>query len=101
MCFRLWRRSPLSHLALSILSAERIFLTAWEGEALYTIARASIVRPDRSSGARYVGKGAVCRIREARHSAEEYERLKPNDGQPLDVWRIEVLVANYSGKTLA
>lgn len=43
---------------------------------------------------------ATCRIREARHSAEEYARLKPNDGQPLDVWRIEVLVANYSGKPL-
>ena len=38
MCFRLWRRSALSQLALSVLGAERIFLTAWEGEALYTIA---------------------------------------------------------------
>ena len=44
--------------------------------------------------------GATCRIREARHSAEEYERLKPNDGQPLDVWRVELVVANYSGKAL-
>ena len=44
--------------------------------------------------------GATCRIREERHSAEEYERLKPNDGQPLDVWRVELVVANYSGKAL-
>ena len=43
---------------------------------------------------------AVCRVREERHSAEEYARLKPNDGQPLDVWRIDVLVANFSGKVL-
>ena len=43
---------------------------------------------------------ATCRIREARHTAEEYARLKANDGQPLNVWRIEMLVANYSGKTL-
>ena len=44
--------------------------------------------------------GATCRIREERHSAEEYERLKPNDGQPLNVWRVELVVANYSGKAL-
>ncbi len=43
---------------------------------------------------------AVCRVREARHSAEEYARLKPNDGQALDVWRAELVVANYSGKVL-
>ena len=43
---------------------------------------------------------ATCRIREERHTAEQYEKLKPNDDQPLDVWRIEVLVANYSGKAL-
>ena len=43
---------------------------------------------------------AVCRVREARHSAEEYARLKPNDGQALDVWRVELVVANYSGKVL-
>ena len=43
---------------------------------------------------------ATCRIREARHTAEQYERLKPNDGQPLDVWRVELVIANYSGRTL-
>ena len=54
-----------------------------------------------SATARPIDPGAAtCRIREERHSAEEYERLKPNDGQPLDVWRVELVVANYSGKVL-
>ena len=26
--------------------------------------------------------------------------MKPNHGQPLDVWRVELVVANYSGKVL-
>ncbi len=43
---------------------------------------------------------ATCRIREERHTAEQYEELKPNEGQPLDVWRVELVVANYSGKAL-
>ena len=45
-------------------------------------------------------EAATCRIREERHTAEQYEKLKPNHGQPLDVWRVELVVANYSGKTL-
>ena len=45
-------------------------------------------------------EAAACRIREARHTPEQYEKLKPNDGQPLDVWRVEIVVANYSGKVL-
>lgn len=43
---------------------------------------------------------AVCRIREERHTAEDYATLKPNDGQPLDVWRVDVEVANYSGRLM-
>ncbi len=43
---------------------------------------------------------AICRIREERHTAEQYEKLKPNEGQPLDVWRVELVVANYSGRAL-
>ncbi len=43
---------------------------------------------------------AVCRVREERHTAEQYEKLKPNDGRPLDVWRVELVVANYSGRVL-
>ncbi|MDE2692342.1 MAG: hypothetical protein OXI49_17750 [Acidobacteriota bacterium] len=54
-----------------------------------------------SATARPIEPGAAtCRIREERHSTAEYERLKPNDGQPLDVWRVELVVANYSGRVL-
>lgn len=54
-----------------------------------------------SATARVIDPGAAtCRIRDDRHTAEEYERLKSNDGQPLDVWRVELVVANYSGKVL-
>lgn len=54
-----------------------------------------------SATARSIEPGAAtCRVREERHSTPEYERLKPNDGQPLDVWRVELVVANYSGRVL-
>ena len=43
---------------------------------------------------------AVCRIREERHTSAQYEKLKPNDGRPLDVWRAEFVVASYSGRAL-
>ena len=54
-----------------------------------------------SATARTVEVGAaVCRIREERHSAEEYARLLPNHGQLLHLWRLEMIVANSSGKVL-
>ncbi len=43
---------------------------------------------------------ATCHILEDRHSDEEYERLKANEGQPLHVWRMDLKAANYSGKTI-
>lgn len=43
---------------------------------------------------------ATCRIREDRHTTEQYEKLRHNDGQPMGVWRVELVVANYSGKVL-
>ena len=43
---------------------------------------------------------ATCRIREERHTAEQFEKLKANEGQPLNVWRVDLEVANYSGKAL-
>ena len=45
-------------------------------------------------------EAATCRIREERHTTEQYEKLKPNHGKPLRVWRVELVVANYSGKVL-
>ena len=54
-----------------------------------------------SATARVIDPGAAtCRIREERHTTEQYEKLKPNHGQPLDVWRVELVVGNYSGKVL-
>ncbi len=54
-----------------------------------------------SATVRVIDSGAAtCRIREERHTAEQYEKLKPNNGQPLNVWRVELVVANYSGKVL-
>ena len=43
---------------------------------------------------------ATCRVREERHTTEQYEELKPNEGQPLNVWRVDLEVANYTGKAL-
>ena len=43
---------------------------------------------------------ATCHIREQNHSAEEYERLKVNEGKPLNLWRLEYYVYNGSGKAL-
>ncbi len=54
-----------------------------------------------SATARVIDPGAAtCRIREERHTAEQYEKLQPNHGQPLNVWRVELVAANYSGKAL-
>ena len=43
---------------------------------------------------------ATCHVLEDRHSDEEYERLKANQGQPLHVWRLDLSAANYSGKVI-
>ena len=43
---------------------------------------------------------ATCRVLEANHSTEEYERLRVNDGKPLNLWRLEFSVHNGSGKDL-
>ena len=51
--------------------------------------------------ARVVAYGsAACHIRERNHSEEEYERLKVNEGKPLDLWQLEFSVYNGSGKAL-
>ena len=52
-------------------------------------------------GARIVTYGAAtCNVKEGSHSAAEYERIKDNDGQPLDVWQLDFSVYNGSGKWL-
>ena len=51
--------------------------------------------------ARVVTYGAaVCNVVEASHTEEEYERIKANHGQPLDVWQLDFSVRNGSGRWL-
>lgn len=41
-----------------------------------------------------------CNVLEASHTEAEYERIKANHGQPLDVWQLDFSVHNGSGKWL-
>ena len=51
--------------------------------------------------ARVLEYGAgTCHVLEASHTAEEYERIKGNEGKPLDVWQLDFSVYNGSGKAL-
>ena len=51
--------------------------------------------------ARVVAYGsATCHVLEEKYSAEEYARLKENEGKPLDVWQLDFSVYNGSGKAL-
>ena len=43
---------------------------------------------------------AVCQVLESHHSPDVYERMKPNHGQPLDVWRLDFAARNGSGRPL-
>ncbi len=51
--------------------------------------------------ARLVAQGAgTCQVLESHHPAEQYERMKVNHGQPLDVWQLDFSVHNGTGKRL-
>ena len=43
---------------------------------------------------------SLCNVLEASHTEEEYERIKANHGQPLDVWQLDFSVYNGSGRWL-
>ena len=43
---------------------------------------------------------ATCHVLEEKYSAVDYERLKDNEGQPLDLWQLDFSVYNGSGKAL-
>ena len=45
-------------------------------------------------------EASLCNVEEASHTEEEYERIKANHGQPLDVWQLDFSVYNGSGKWL-
>ena len=41
---------------------------------------------------RVVSRAAVCNVVEENHTPEEYERLKGNQGRPLDLWQVDFAV---------
>ena len=45
-----------------------------------------------------VPQAAVCKVLEQNHTPDEYERLKGNQGQPLDLWQVDYTVRNESGR---
>ena len=47
-----------------------------------------------------VSNAAICNVLEEKHSEEEYEELKANQGRPLHLWRIDLAVRNGSGREL-
>ena len=47
-----------------------------------------------------VPQAAICNVLEQNHPPAEYERLKPNHGQPLDLWQVDFVVRNESGRRI-
>ena len=45
-------------------------------------------------------EASLCNVLEASHTEAEYERIKANHGQPLDVWQLDFSVYNGSGRWL-
>ena len=49
---------------------------------------------------RVVPNASVCNVLEEKYSPDEYERLKGNQGRPLDLWQVDYTVRNESGRAL-
>ena len=50
---------------------------------------------------RLVARGTgTCQVLESHHPAEQYERMKANHGQPLDVWQLDFSVHKRDRETL-
>ena len=47
-----------------------------------------------------IAEAAVCNVLEQNHPPAEYERLKPNQGRPLDLWQVDFVVRNESGRRI-
>ena len=47
-----------------------------------------------------VSNAAVCNVLEEKYTAQEYEQLKANQGQPLDLWQVDFAVRNESGREI-
>ena len=43
---------------------------------------------------------AACNVQEEKYDAQEYEKLKANQGRPLHVWRVDLSIRNGSGREL-
>ena len=44
-----------------------------------------------------VPQATVCNVLEEKYTPDEYERLKGNQGQPLDLWQVDWVVRNADG----
>ena len=49
---------------------------------------------------RVTANAATCHVLEASHSAEMYQRMKANEGEPLHLWAVDLSVVNESGRWL-
>ena len=49
---------------------------------------------------RVVPAAAVCNVLEEKYTPEEYERLKGNQGAPLDLWQVDFTIRNESGRPI-
>ena len=47
-----------------------------------------------------VPQASVCNVLEEKYTPDEYERLKGNQGQPLDLWQVDFTVRNESGRAI-
>ena len=47
-----------------------------------------------------VPQAAVCNVLEQNHTPDEYERLKGNQGRPLDLWQVDFAIRNESGREI-
>ena len=45
-----------------------------------------------------VSQAGVCNVLEEKYSEAEYEKLKANQDQPLDLWRVDFSIRNGSGR---
>ena len=49
---------------------------------------------------RVVSNAAICNVLEEKYSEQEYEKLKANQGQPLDLWQVDFTIRNESGREI-
>ena len=47
-----------------------------------------------------VSNAAVCNVLEEKHTPDEFERLKANQDQPLDLWQVDFTVRNESEREI-